>query len=118
MARMRCYSPRTGYDHGTGVEGLRYRWLAGPRRGGFGILLGAFPARAARATGAARTVGAAWLRPDPAEPGRPPVPPAEQDHRARHQDGADDERVHQHAERQPHPDVADLVAARAPAADQ
>jgi len=52
----------------------RYRWLAGPRRGGFGVLLGAFPARAARATGAARTartVGAARLRPDPAQPGRP-----------------------------------------------
>jgi|SRR6476646_4832005 hypothetical protein len=69
MARMRCYSPRTGHDHGTGVAGLALPLASGPAARRIGILLGAFPARAAR------TVGAAWLRPDPAEPGRPPVPP-------------------------------------------
>jgi len=46
MARMRCYSPRTGHDHGTGVAGLALPLASGPRRGGFGVLLGAFPARA------------------------------------------------------------------------
>ena len=30
MARMRCYSPRTGHDHGTGVAGLALPLASGP----------------------------------------------------------------------------------------
>src|SRR6266567_2236319 len=36
----------------------------------------------------------------PAHLGRPPVPPAEQHHRGRHEQGTDEEGVHQHAQRE------------------
>src|SRR5579862_2734857 len=54
----------------------------------------------------------------PAHLGGPPVPPAEQHDRARHQDGADDERVHQDAQGQSDTHVDDLAAAGLAPADQ
>src|SRR6185312_6120449 len=68
------------------------------------------PGRDAERLGVARGVARRVVRAGagPAHRRRPPVPPAEQHDRGRHQQGADEEGVHQDAQREARTDVAEL----------